>query len=105
MNNTRPISVSHLVFGLVFLGAAVLWAIGAATDADAPDLTVLAPSVLIAAGAAGLIALVVNARNARVAAREPSSADSTEDAPDPEPDTDPDIEPDDALPGVTHEEK
>lgn len=62
----RPISVSHLVFGLVFLGAAVLWAIGAATDADAPDVAVVAPAVLIGAGIAGLIAIVVNARNARL---------------------------------------
>ncbi len=64
--NTRPISVSHLVFGLVFLGAAVLWAFGAATNADAPDLAVVAPAVLIGAGVAGLVAIVVNARNARV---------------------------------------
>ena len=65
----RPISVSHLVFGLVFLGAAVLWAFGAATDADAPDVAVVAPAVLIGAGVAGLIAIVVNARNARVGDR------------------------------------
>jgi len=64
----RPISVSHLVFGLIFLGAAVLWAVGAATNADAPDVAAVAPAVLIGAGAAGLIAIVVNARNARIAA-------------------------------------
>jgi hypothetical protein len=63
---TRTISVSHLVFGLIFLGAAVLWSIGAATDADAPDLAVVAPAVLIGAGVAGLIAMVVNARNTRI---------------------------------------
>jgi len=33
---TRPLSIAHLVFGLIFLGAAVLWAVGAATGADAP---------------------------------------------------------------------
>ena len=59
----RTISVSHLVFGLIFLGAAALWSIGAATDADAPDLAVVAPAVLIGAGVAGLIATVLNARN------------------------------------------
>jgi hypothetical protein len=64
----RPISVSHLVFGLIFLGAAVLWAVGAATDADAPDVAAVAPAVLIGAGVAGLIAIVVNARNARISA-------------------------------------
>jgi hypothetical protein len=62
----RPISVSHLVFGLIFLGAAVLWAVGAATGADAPDVAAVAPAVLIGAGVAGLIAIVVNARNARI---------------------------------------
>jgi hypothetical protein len=73
----RPISVSHLVFGLIFLGAAALWAIGASTDADAPDLAVLAPAVLIGAGVAGLIAIVVNARNARIAAEKALSPSTT----------------------------
>jgi hypothetical protein len=67
----RTISVSHLVFGLIFLGAAVLWSIGAATDADAPDLAVIAPAVLIGAGVAGLIATVVNARNTRIRTAKP----------------------------------
>jgi hypothetical protein len=62
---TRPVSIPHLVFGLIFLGAAALWAIGAATNADAPDLAVAAPAVLIGAGAIGLAGIVVNARNAR----------------------------------------
>jgi hypothetical protein len=61
----RPVSIPHLVFGLIFLGAAALWAIGASTDADAPDLAAAAPVVLIGAGAIGLIGIVVNARNAR----------------------------------------
>jgi hypothetical protein len=63
---TRPVSIAHLVFGLIFLGAAGLWAVGAATEADTPDLAVLAPGILIAAGVVGLIAMVINARNARV---------------------------------------
>jgi hypothetical protein len=46
----------------------VLWAVGAATDADAPDVAAVAPAVLIGAGVAGLIAIVVNARNARIKA-------------------------------------
>jgi hypothetical protein len=76
---TRPVSITHLVFGLIFLGAAGLWAIGAATDADTPDLAVLAPAVLVAAGVVGLIAMVINARNARV--HHPSTTSE-----DPEPD-------------------
>ena len=75
-NRTRPVSVTHLVFGLIFLGAAGLWAIGAATDADTPDLAVLAPAVLVAAGVVGLIAMVINARNARV--HRGTSRDNTE---------------------------
>ena len=66
---TRPVSIAHLVFGLIFLGAAVLWSIGAATDADAPDIATLAPAVLVAAGAIGLVGIVINARNARVQAQ------------------------------------
>jgi hypothetical protein len=74
----RTISVSHLVFGLIFLGAAVLWSIGAATDADAPDLAVIAPAVLIGAGVAGLIATVVNARNGRIRTAMPAAVPADE---------------------------
>jgi heme A synthase len=74
-NRTRPVSIAHLVFGLIFLGAAGLWAVGAATDAETPDLAVLAPGVLIAAGVVGLVAMVINARNARV---RPDTTDSTD---------------------------
>ena len=74
---TRPVSITHLVFGLIFLGAAGLWAVGAATDADTPDLAVLAPGVLVAAGVLGLVAMVINARNARVQVRTDESTDTT----------------------------
>jgi hypothetical protein len=63
--NTRPVSIAHLVFGLIFLGASVLWAIGAGTGADAPDMALMAPIVLIGAGVIGLVGIVVNGRNAR----------------------------------------
>ena len=63
--NTRPVSIAHLVFGLIFLGASALWAIGASTDAETPDLALMAPTVLIGAGVIGLIGILVNARNAR----------------------------------------
>jgi hypothetical protein len=66
MTMNRPVSIAHLVFGLIFLGATGLWTIGAATDADAPDMAVLAPAVLIGAGVIGLIGIVINARNSRV---------------------------------------
>ena len=60
--STRPVSIPHLVFGLIFLGAAGLWAIGAGTDADTSDPAVLAPAVLLGAGVIGLVGIVVNAR-------------------------------------------
>jgi hypothetical protein len=60
--SNRPLSIPHLVFGLIFLGATVLWVIGASTEADASDLAVLAPAVLIGAGVIGLAGIVVNAR-------------------------------------------
>lgn len=74
----RPVSIAHLVFGLIFLGAAALWAIGASTGADAPDIAAAAPVVLIGAGVIGLAGIVVNARNARKA-HATASADTTTD--------------------------
>lgn len=92
MNTFRPVSIAHLVFGLIFLGVATLWAIGAATDADAPDLAVLAPAILIGAGAVGLVGIVINARNAR---RRAAVADEASTPHDPEY----------ADPGVLHHEE
>ena len=63
--NTRPVSIAHLVFGLIFLGASGLWALGAATGAEAPDMALMAPIILIGAGVVGLVGVLVNARNAR----------------------------------------
>lgn len=97
--NNRPLSVPHLVFGLIFLGASALWAIGAGTDAEAPDLAVMAPAVLIVAGVIGLVGVVVNARRrddvppaAYDATAEPGTASGT---------TDPQY----AATGVDHEEE
>lgn len=63
--NNRPVSVSHLVVGLVFCGIALLWAIGAATGVDSPRPEIAAPAVLIGAGVIGLVATVANARRRR----------------------------------------
>ena len=60
--STRPVSVSHLVFGLIFLGVAALWLVGVTTDAEAPDFAAWGPAILIGAGVIGLIATLVNAR-------------------------------------------
>jgi hypothetical protein len=63
--NTRPLSIVHLVFGLVFLGVTALWVVGVATDADSGDLARLVPAILIGAGVIGLGATLVNARGPR----------------------------------------
>lgn len=81
MNAFRPVSISHLVFGLVFLGIAVLWVVGATTDTEAPALAVWGPAVLIGAGAVGLVGIMINARNAR---RRAAFADETSTNQDPE---------------------
>lgn len=59
----RPVSVPHLVFGLIFTGLAIVWTIGEATNADLPRTAIGFPAVLIGAGLAGLIGAMVNARN------------------------------------------
>jgi hypothetical protein len=61
----RPISITHLVFGLIFLGLTALWIVGETTDAEAPALAIWGPVVLIGAGVVGLAAIVFNARTTR----------------------------------------
>jgi hypothetical protein len=92
--NTRPVSIPHLVFGLIFLGAALVWAIGAGTDADAPDLALMAPAVLIGAGVVGLVGVVVNARR----------RDAVPDGPHTTPAYDEPASADDATTVITQEE-
>ena len=98
--NNRPLSIPHLVLGLIFLGASVLWAIGAGTDAAAPDLALMAPAVLIVAGVIGLIGVVVNAR--RRDDVPPAPAATTPDEPDTASGA---TEPQHAATGVDHEEE
>ena len=53
---THPLNVSYLVVGLVFLGISGAWALRSSGAVDAGDLRWLAPLVLVAAGAIGLVA-------------------------------------------------
>lgn len=78
---TRPLSIPHLVFGLVFSGLAAVWFIGEATNADLPRTAVGFPLVLIAAGVVGLVATLTNNRRRSRAAYEASIAqqDTSED--------------------------
>jgi hypothetical protein len=59
------VKIPHLVFGLLFLGLAAVWAL-VITDVITEDrLTVIAPAVLIGAGVIGLAASLASGRNRR----------------------------------------
>jgi hypothetical protein len=82
----RTVSVPHLVFGLVFVGIATIHWIALSTDADLPRTAIGIPIVLIGAGIAGLVAVVVNNRRRSKAlsaqyqtvAAEPEAAENPE---------------------------
>lgn len=81
MNSTsRPVSVIHLVLGLVFAGTAAIWLIGNANGTDLPDLATGVPVVLIGAGIIGLVAaLAGSGRRSRIdAARTEADLYATE---------------------------
>ena len=61
----RSVKVVHLVFGLLFLGVAGVWALVAGDAISSEELTVLGPGVLIAAGVVGLVASLASTRNRR----------------------------------------
>jgi hypothetical protein len=60
--SSRPVSVPHLVLGIVFAGIAAIWFLGEATGADLPSTAVGFPVVLIGAGVIGLVAIFANSR-------------------------------------------
>ncbi len=59
----RHLKIPHLVFGLLFLGVAGIWALGASDVISGEGLTILAPIVLVAAGVIGLAASLASGRN------------------------------------------
>ena len=61
----RSVKITHLVFGLLFLGVAVVWALVVGDVINENDLAVIAPAVLIAAGVIGLATSLASARNRR----------------------------------------
>jgi hypothetical protein len=61
----RSVKISHLVFGLLFLGVAVVWALVVGDVINENDLAVIAPAILIAAGVIGLATSLASARNRR----------------------------------------
>ena len=74
---TKTISISHLVFGLIFLGITAMWVVGATTDVEAPALALWGPVVLIAAGVVGLAAIVLNSRSTAVTPTDAASTQTT----------------------------
>ena len=69
----HSVKVTHLVFGLLFLGIAGVWALVAGGVITAGRITYLGPGVLIAAGVIGLAASLASTRNRRT--REPAPYD------------------------------
>jgi hypothetical protein len=76
------VKITHLVFGLLFLGAAGTWALGASGAISGEHLAVLAPALLIGAGVVGLAASLASGRNRRrtetLPATYPNPAQDTE---------------------------
>ena len=60
--NTHPVSVTHLVMGLVFLGAAALWGLAELDLVEVDGARWIAPLVLVVAGAVGLVVSVGRGR-------------------------------------------
>ena len=61
----RSVKIPHLVFGLLFLGVAVIWALAVTGVITEDRLPVLAPALLIVAGIVGLTASLASTRNRR----------------------------------------
>lgn len=75
---TRPVSIPHLVFAVVFLGIAAVKFIGEATNADLPRSAIGFPVVLIGAGIVGLVATLINAGRRSRAAYQPEAFEAAE---------------------------
>ncbi|WP_457207707.1 hypothetical protein [Nocardioides sp. P5_C9_2] len=58
----HPVSVGHLVMGVAFLGLAVIWVLFESDTIASDDLRWLMPLPWLAAGVAGLLAVVLTGR-------------------------------------------
>ena len=61
----HSLKIPHLVFGLLFLGFAGLWALGESGAVSGEYVAVLGPAVLILAGLVGLVAGLASSANRR----------------------------------------
>ncbi|QZY29872.1 hypothetical protein [Nocardioides coralli] len=58
----HPLNIGHLVMGIAFLGLVLIWGLIAADAVVGDDIRWLMPIPWVAAGGAGLVAMVVAAR-------------------------------------------
>lgn len=58
----HPVNVGHLVMGIAFTGAVLLWAVIAGDVVADDDIRWLLPIPWVIAGGAGLVAMAVTAR-------------------------------------------
>lgn len=63
--HTRPLNVSYLVVGLVFLGIAGSWALREAGVVDLSEIRWLFPAMLVTAGLVGVVAMTAKNRSRR----------------------------------------
>jgi hypothetical protein len=91
---THPLSVTHLVVGLVFLAIAGSWALRQAGLIELDDLGWLFPLALVVAGGVGLLAAMAKGVLGRKAPApyEPEPLEPAYDAPPPRPDYTSDID-------------
>jgi len=61
----HSVKIPHLVFGLLFLGIAGIWALVVTDVINTDSLAILAPAVLIVAGVVGLAVSLASGRNRR----------------------------------------
>ncbi|MCW2847476.1 MAG: hypothetical protein JWR90_1450 [Marmoricola sp.] len=62
----HSLKIPHLIFGLLFLGIAAVWALVVTNVVTDDGLTVIAPAILIGAGVIGLAASLASGRNRRL---------------------------------------
>ena len=82
---THPLSVTHLVVGLVFLGIAGSWALRETGLIEVDDYGWLFPLALVVAGGVGLLAAMAKGVRARTPEPQPEIVETAYDAP-PRPD-------------------
>jgi len=84
--NTRPVAVTYLVVGLVFLGISLSWALRQSGMIDADQLGWLLPLMLIVAGLVGLAAYATRGFRGSRGDRRPGATPATDEpAPGPDP--------------------